>query len=342
MGENVDALSTPGRQLAAVPSGVFWVSQSVSFRPEREGSFFFAPRQMRNGNAPVSHWTTMALLTTSSLVICSARKQIDFIAVPRAATYEDESPVGLHQWPQPGWRCDVDYHPLSEPIQIYEEISPELRISEQPRFMKSGKYVGILSQQYLNQLSPSFARRLLLEFEDRWPPVVRRMMYEVDAPDLHSSESVRSPKTPQSGSRNIGAANRPESSVQNRTGFSTIAQLVHEPLIHDYCGWLGRGLEEWTYPNGMRSDAFDPQTRTLIEAKPRLTSSELQRAVGQLMIYRALHQREHGASSIEHLKILTETHPGPEIAALLKELQIGLAHRSSGEFVDSQPDAAGR
>jgi hypothetical protein len=60
------------------------------------------------------------------------------------------------------------------------------------------------------------------------------------------------------------------------------------------------------------------------------------------MIYRALHQREHGEDSIAHLKILTEAHPGREIAELLEELQIGLAYRSSGEFVDSQPDAVGR
>ena len=275
----------------------------------------------------------MAKLTPSSLVLCSANKFLDCVAIPRSASRVVESPNGLTQWPRPGWRCDVDYYQLDDPIRIYEEIPEALRILEQPRFIKSNRYGVILSQQYLNELSPRFARALLLTFAERWPTVVRQMMSGDDISEPKSAAEVRTRWGASEGPRDIGNSDRPEPINQARTGYVTIAELVHEPLIHDYRNWLGRPLEEWTYENGMRCDAFDPESGTLIEAKPRLTSSELQRAVGQLFIYRSLHRATHGELSVQGLEILTEADPGSAVAELLDSMGIGLAFRGQSGFV---------
>lgn len=315
------------------PSGVFWVSQSVSFRPEREGGFLFAPKSRKDGGPPVAHWSTMTRLTPSSLILCSAKKKLDFVAIPRSACKVVDSPEGLKDWPRPGWQCDVDYYRLDDPIRIYDEIPEGLRISEQPRFMKSNRYGVILSQQYLSELSPRFARALLLTFVERWPAVVRQMMSGDDISESKSAAEVRTRWGASVGPREIGNSDRPETINQARTGYVTIAELVHEPLIHDYRNWLGRPLEEWTYENGMRCDAFDSESGTLIEAKPRLTSSELQRAVGQLFIYRSLHRAMHGESSVQGLEILTDADPGSAVAELLDSIGIGLAFRRQSGFV---------
>ena len=72
----------------------------------------------------------------------------------------------------------------------------------------------------------------------------------------------------------------------------------------------------------------------LIEAKPRLTASELQRAVGQLFIYRQLHQMLSDAPTVQSLMVLTESHPGREITEILAPLEIGLAYRDESGFVE--------
>ena len=316
------------------PSGVFWVSQSVSFRPEREGGFLFAPKSRKDGGPPVAHWSTMTQLTPSSLILCSAKKKLDFVAIPRSACKVVDSPQGLKEWPRPGWQCHVDYYQLDDPIRIYDEIPEGLRISEQPRFMKSGTYVGILSQQYLNRLSSGFARTLLLAFADRWPPIVRQMMESGDLSESRGGAAWRARGGISPGRREIGITDRPEPNAQARAGFNTVAELIHEPLIFDYRDWLGRPLEALTYSNGMQCDAFDTETGTLIEAKPRLTTSELQRAVGQLMIYRSLQQTDHGEADVQYLRILTESDPGAGIRARLQDLGIGLTYRDSSGFVN--------
>ena len=83
------------------PLSVFWVSQGVSFKPEREGSFLFAPESRKDGGPPVAHWTTMTELTPSSLIFCSAKKRLDFVAIPRSASKVVDSPQGLKEWPRP-------------------------------------------------------------------------------------------------------------------------------------------------------------------------------------------------------------------------------------------------
>ena len=315
-------------------SGVFWVSQNQSFEPEREGGLLFAPRASQNGGPPKRHWSSMTKLRPSSLVLCSANRLLDFVAIPRSPAKVVESPAGLTQWPRPGWRCDVTYYQLDDPIRIYDEIPEELRISEQPRFMHSKRYGAILSQQYLNELSSSFARTLLLLFADRWPVFVREMM-DGAAPEFRGETRYQAPTVTGRRPRDIGRGDRREPNQQVRTGFATVADLIHEPLIHDYWDWVGRPLQEWTYSNGMRCDAFDPESGTLIEAKPRLTASELQRAVGQLFIYRQLHQMLSDAPTVRNLMVLTETNPGREITQILASLGIGLAYRDESGFVES-------
>ena len=87
----------------------------------------FAPKSRKDGGPPVAHWSTMTQLTPSSMIFCSAKKKLDYVAVPRSVPKVVDSPKGLKEWPRPGWQCEVDYYPPDEPIRIYDEISEALR-----------------------------------------------------------------------------------------------------------------------------------------------------------------------------------------------------------------------
>lgn len=133
----------------------------------------------------------------------------------------------------------------------------------------------------------------------------------------------------------------PEVSTVDAVEITTVAQLrriVREEaaLVTRFRAWLdpeGARLRAWAIPVGsesLRADLYDTATRTLIEAKASTARNFVRQAVGQLLDYRRY------LSPRPELAVLLPEELNADLAALLRELGIGVIWEAGDRFLDSE------
>jgi hypothetical protein len=268
----------------------FMVSQNKSYREERSGGILFAPSKTKQNKPAVPHWATMQDLDPSDVIFCAFNGKIVSVAVPLGPSTLGDRPAILPKtdWADVGWTCQVAYHDLQTPIRIYDELDAELRSGER-RFNVNGH----MTEQYLVPVTALFAGTLLAGFKDRLPG-------SLVAPDAQADPSPAPATGPDAQDTDIERS-QAEATVRKQSRETVAVLLAHGQLLLSYVEHIEKahgyrlGSRRYKGPTdgaALRADAVDPYSQALIEAKPRLTTDEMYRALGQLTIYSQLDDRE--------------------------------------------------
>ena len=145
-------------------AAVWWVNQGQTYDQERSGGYVWAPQKTEKG-AVLGHWLNVSKLTVGDQVLHYANGAIRAISEVVKKGYAAAKPDGLGEdWLQEGYRADVEYHDLEDPIRL-NEIAERRRIDEGGAFNRNG---GV-NQGYMYPLSATFSSQLYEMFADRWP-----------------------------------------------------------------------------------------------------------------------------------------------------------------------------
>lgn len=159
-----DVIAAVRAEVAAAEDGrVWWVNQGLSYRPERDGWYVWAPQRTKAGSS-VAHHSNVGLLREGNVIVHYANKAVR--AVSHVASHPEEAlrPAGLpgEPWSEKGRYCITEYFELDEPI---------LLTDIEGRDGKVGPFDtnGSVKQGYLFDVAPMFAEAFSEQFKDRWP-----------------------------------------------------------------------------------------------------------------------------------------------------------------------------
>lgn len=159
-----DIISAVRAELATAEEGrVWWVNQGLSYRPERDGWYVWAPQLTKAGTS-VAHHSNVGLLREGNVIIHYADRAVRALSHVAAHPEEALRPAGLpgEPWSDKGRYCVTEYFELGEPILLAD--IPE-------RGPKVGPFDinGSVKQGYLFDVDPAFAELFMAHFADRWP-----------------------------------------------------------------------------------------------------------------------------------------------------------------------------
>ena len=97
----------------------WWVNQNQTYRHELAGSYLWSPKRKANGQIN-PYYEFMREVAPGDLIFSFADTLIRAIGIAKSHCYECPKPpefVSVGQnWEQIGWKIDVEYQPLSNPI----------------------------------------------------------------------------------------------------------------------------------------------------------------------------------------------------------------------------------
>lgn len=104
--------------------GCWWVSQGRTYEHERQFGYVWAPLHNKTGKT-YYYWDNVAKIQPGDIVFSYVNKKI--VAISTANSYAYRAPVPRDSeakavWLQNGWKVDLDYLVLIEPIPIDEVI----------------------------------------------------------------------------------------------------------------------------------------------------------------------------------------------------------------------------
>lgn len=149
---------------AAEEGRVWWVNQGLTYKPERDGWYVWAPQVTKAGHA-VAHHANVALLREGNVVIHYANKAIRAISRIAAHPVDALRPAALpgEPWGEKGRYCITEYFELEMPIDL---ASIEGRDPSVGPFDSNG---GV-KQGYLFDVAPQFADTFVAKWRDVSPP----------------------------------------------------------------------------------------------------------------------------------------------------------------------------
>lgn len=117
--------------------GYWWVSQGRTYKHERQFGYIWAPCHNENGKR-FYYWDNVAKIEPGDIVYSYVKGKI--LAISTANSYAYRAPVPRDSeaqvvWLQNGWKVDLDYVDLIEPIPIDEvlaELLPLMPSSHSP------------------------------------------------------------------------------------------------------------------------------------------------------------------------------------------------------------------
>lgn len=159
-----DVIAAVRAEVAAAEEGrVWWVNQGLSYRPERDGWYVWAPQLTKAGTS-VAHHSNVGLLREGNVIVHYANKAVRAISQVAAHPEEALRPAGLpgEPWSEKGRYCITEYFELDEPILLtdVDERGPKVG----PFDMN-----GSVKQGYLFDVDPTFAELFSARFAARWP-----------------------------------------------------------------------------------------------------------------------------------------------------------------------------
>ena len=146
-------------------ANTWWVNQGATYQKERAGGYIWAPQQTKAGTA-ASHHLNVSKVRKGDVIVHYANGHVNAIGRASSNGRPADRPSELPgtAWSKEGYRAEVEYFDLDEPIAL-AEIPYEWRQEEAPAFNRNG---GV-NQGYLYPLSITFNERLDRKFRHRWP-----------------------------------------------------------------------------------------------------------------------------------------------------------------------------
>jgi hypothetical protein len=146
---------------------VWWANQGRSltaYENDRDGGYLWA-RQARPNGRTYEHWTNVTLMAVGDATLHYVRGRIVALGSVRKTAVEGPRPrQDLDFYDQPGWKVEVEYFELENPIGR-NDIPSEWCVPLSGPFRCNGKVkIG-----FVYGLSPRFATDLRDLFPSRWP-----------------------------------------------------------------------------------------------------------------------------------------------------------------------------
>jgi putative restriction endonuclease len=138
----------------------WWVSQNKTYLHERDGEFLWAP-QLDAAGRPQHHWTSMTGVQPGDVIFSAVKQKIVAVSIANSAAYDAPRPSDFagELWEANGWRVDLRFQELEEPIQIADilvGLKPKLPSVRSPLTVN-----GTGVQGYLFALPPLAGQFLL-------------------------------------------------------------------------------------------------------------------------------------------------------------------------------------
>lgn len=222
----------------------WWVSQNKTYNEERPGNYFWAPVRNEKGQS-FYHWTNVSRLQPGDIVFCYFGQKIVSIAEASSFPYRSESPREWefkHGWLRDGWKINVAYMDLPEPVPI-NEFSSDLLLLLQKRYGPVNRS-GTGNQGYLFEM-PKDAAELLLE-KLNW----------MDLGGGSDRRSVKKPKEPPPGSTDGSAQ------VKTRIGHQRFKKDLMQ-YWENSCAVTGSAAEELLRASHIKSWSESTDTERL-------------------------------------------------------------------------------
>jgi len=134
----------------------WWVNQSKTYATEKEGSFIWAPQKDQSGSIPF-HWENVNKTKKGDIIFHYTNGMLRSASIVQKDGYECDRPEGIsdRDWAKEGWRADVIYKELANPISI-EKIGAQLATLEKE--YSPVNRTGGVNQGYLYRLHEEAVR----------------------------------------------------------------------------------------------------------------------------------------------------------------------------------------
>ena len=154
---------------------VWWVNQGKTYQQERSEGYIWAPKANEQGTV-FAHWKAMTYVNSGDIIINYAKKQIVSISVAKRKATEQDNKLNENLWEKPGWRIDLDYNDLYQPIDL-TEIQP-LMHSINGSIPKNRPFNNVngVNQGYLFNFSLSGIKTIADKFSSRIPKNILELL----------------------------------------------------------------------------------------------------------------------------------------------------------------------
>jgi hypothetical protein len=158
----------------------WWVNQGRTYSQEKSGGFIWAPKQNEQGQL-FFHWTNVSNVNAGDVIFNYANGAIKAISIGLSAGYGAEKPSEIETtgWEKEGWRVDLNYFELANPIRL-EDITKALQnleIVKGPINFKGG-----VNQGYLYEIPEKGAKIIIDRLDlETLPEEIRKVLRQLSS-----------------------------------------------------------------------------------------------------------------------------------------------------------------
>jgi|GEM_PF-170672 len=121
----VGYLRNLGFPVVRIGLSAWWVNQNQTFREETEGGYMWSPKRNKNG-ARNQFYENMRAVMPGDRIYSFRNTRIVAIGIATSHAYDAPKPLEFgtkgENWDVSGWRMDVEYHSLPNPIRPKDHI----------------------------------------------------------------------------------------------------------------------------------------------------------------------------------------------------------------------------
>ncbi|APV51646.1 HNH endonuclease [Betaproteobacteria bacterium GR16-43] len=141
----------------------WWVNQNQTFAHEVSGGYLWSPKRKRNGQQN-AYYDFMRVVAPSDVVFSFADTRLKALGIARSHCYESPKPLEFDNagayWDQIGWRVDVGFVSLANPIRPADYIA-QLRPHLPHKYAPLAQDGRGLQAVYLTHVNDDLARLLM-------------------------------------------------------------------------------------------------------------------------------------------------------------------------------------
>ena len=230
----------------------YWiVYQGDSWKRARRGGYIWAPKVAKNGRTP-AHWATMKRVLPGDLIFSGVDNALRAVAEVTLPAYTSERPDPLDDqlWSGDGWRLDVAYIDLPQPM-FYRDWVPQV-LSEMPALHSPFHSGGKPNQGYLYEL-PISVGEYVIDLARKQGIDLATQAYEV-APVGPGTETTRQQLT----AARIGQGKFRKDLLERWGGNCAILGVSRPELLR------ASHIKPWTSSNN--AERLDPANGLLLSA----------------------------------------------------------------------------
>ena len=230
----------------------YWiVYQGDSWKRARRGGYIWAPKVGKNGRTP-AHWATMERVKPGDLIFSGVENALRAVAEVTLPAYTSERPDPLDDrlWSGDGWRLDVSYIDLSQPM-FYRNWVPQV-LGEMPALHSPFHSGGKPNQGYLYGL-PNSVGEYIVDLAQRQGADIALQANEA-APVPEGAETTRQQLT----AARIGQGKFRRDQLGRWEGCCAILGVSRPELLR------ASHIKPWTSSNNL--ERLDPANGLLLSA----------------------------------------------------------------------------